>query len=81
MNHRRLTLDFVLRQRPHTRSHDGTFHSERNDLDLRLDGKSLMDPARYDLVSVFCREWVRAEREKSLRRLLLMEPADLNANL
>lgn len=81
MNHRRLTLDFVLRQRPHTRSHKGNFQSERNYLDLMLDGKSLVDPARYDLRSVFCRECVRAEREKSIRRLLLMEPADLNANL
>lgn len=81
MNHRRSTLDFVLRQRPHTRSHNGTFQAEHNYLDLMLDGKSLVDPARDDLVSVFCRECVRAEREKSVRRLLLMEPADLDANL
>jgi|SRR6267142_407640 len=70
------TLELVLRQRPYVKSPSGTFQSERNYLDFVIDGQSLAERARYDLVSVLCKEWVLEEREKSVRRLLLEEAAD-----
>lgn len=70
------TLEFALRQRHFAKSPNGTFRSERNYLDFIIDGESLVNLARYDLVSVLCREWVPAERERSVRRLLGTEPAD-----
>ena len=70
------TLEFALRQRPYVKSPSGTFQSERNYLDFVIDGQSLAERTRYDLVSVLCKEWVSGEREKSVRRLLLEEAAD-----
>jgi len=73
------TLDFALRRKPYVKSSGGTFQSERNYLDVFIDGQLLCDCARqagYDLVSILTNEWVPAEREKSVRRLLLREPAD-----
>jgi hypothetical protein len=70
------TLDFALRQRPGVKLPGGTFQSERNYLDLLIDGQSLADRARYDLVSILCKEWSSGEREKSVRRLLREEAAD-----
>lgn len=70
------TLEFALRQRSFVKSPNGTFRSERNYLDFIIDGESLVNLARYDLVSVLCREWVPTEREKSVRLLLRTEPAD-----
>jgi len=76
MERRLSTLDFAPRQRPYVKSQSGTIQSERNYLDFMIDGESLTKLARYDLVSVLCREWVPSEREKSVRRLLREEPAD-----
>jgi hypothetical protein len=76
MNMKLSTLDFTLRQRPCVKSLNGTFQSERNYLDFVIDGRSLIDLVRYDLVSVLCREWVSEEREKSVRRLLREAQAD-----
>jgi len=70
------TLDFALRQRPYVKSPNGTFQSERNYLDFLIDGVSLAELARYDLVSILCKEWALEEREKSVRRLLGEESAD-----
>jgi hypothetical protein len=61
----------------------GAFKSERNYLDFVIDGTSLgeiVSNAGHDLVSVFTKEWIPEEREKSLRRLLLLEPADFPKN-
>jgi len=78
MNHDLSTLDFLPRQRPYLNleSPNGTFQSKRNQLDFLIDGQSLTELARYDLVSVLCREWAPEEREKSVRRLLREEQAD-----
>jgi hypothetical protein len=76
MKHKLSTLDFSLRQRPYVKSPSGTFQSERNFLDFVIDGQSLAELTRYDLVSVLCKEWVVEEREKSVRRLLGEEAAD-----
>lgn len=73
------TLNFALRQRPYVKSPSGTFQSERNYLDFLIDGVSLAELARYDLVSILCREWALEEREKSVRRLLGEESADFPA--
>jgi len=70
------TLNFALRQRPYVKSPNGTFQTERNFLDFVIDGQSLAELTRYDLVSVLCKEWVLEEREKSVRRLLGEEMAD-----
>jgi len=70
------TLDLAIRQRPLVKSPSGTFQSERNYIDFVIDGQSLAERARYDLVSVLCKEWTLEEREKSVRRLLGEEPAD-----
>jgi hypothetical protein len=70
------TLDFAVRQRPYVKSPSGTFQSERNYLDFVIDGLSVAERTRYDLVSVLCKEWVSEEREKSVRRLLREEAAD-----
>ena len=61
----------------------GAFKSERNYIDFVIDGTSLgeiLSNAGHDLVIVFTREWMPEEREKSLRRLLLLEPADFPKN-
>src|SRR5215472_10198026 len=78
MNHDLSTLDFLPRQRPYLNleSPNGTFQSKRNQLDFLIDGQSLTELARYDLVSVLCNEWALEEREKSVRRLLREEQAD-----
>jgi hypothetical protein len=55
---------------------NGSHQSERNFLDFIVDGQSLTEWTRYDLVSVLCKEWAADEREKSVRRLLKEEPAD-----
>jgi hypothetical protein len=70
------TLDLALRQRPYVKLPSGTFQSERNYIDFVIDGQSLAEQTRYDLVSVLCKEWALEEREKSVRRLLAEEPAD-----
>jgi hypothetical protein len=70
------TLDLALRQRPYVKSPSGTFQSARKYLDFVIDGQSLAERTRYDLVSVLCKEWASEEREKSVRRLLGEEPAD-----
>jgi hypothetical protein len=70
------TLELAIRQRPYVKSQSGTFKSERNYLDFVIDGQSLTERARYDVVSVLCKEWALEEREKSVRRLLGEEPAD-----
>jgi hypothetical protein len=74
------TLDLAFRQRPYVRLPSGTLQSERNYLDFVIDGRSLAEQTRYDLVSVLCREWASEEREKSVRRLLGEESADFPAN-
>jgi hypothetical protein len=74
------TLDLTLRQRPYVKSPSGTFQSERNYLDFVIDGQSLAEQARRDLVTVLCKEWAFQEREKFVRRLLREEPADLPDN-
>ena len=58
----------------------GTFQSERNYLDFLIDGQSLADRARYDIVSILCKEWASEEREKSVRRLLKEEAADFSGD-
>jgi hypothetical protein len=61
----------------------GSGKSERNYVDFLIDGKSLSDHSAslgYDLVSVLAREWIPEERERSVRRLLLAEPADFPNN-
>jgi hypothetical protein len=73
---KRSTLEFAARQRPHVKSGNGTFQSERNYLDFVIDGQSLKDLTRYDLVTVLCREWVPKECARSVQRLLRQEPAD-----
>ena len=70
------TLELTLRQRPYVKLTGGAFRSERNYLDFVVDGQSLSDGARYDLVTILCREWAVVEREKSVRRLLGEESAD-----
>jgi hypothetical protein len=70
------TLEFTLRQRPYVKVTSGTFQTERNFLDFVIDGQSLAELTRYDLVSVLCREWAPDEREKSIRRLLGNEAPD-----
>ena len=57
---------------------DGFYKSERNFLDFIVDGQSLGEKARYDLVSVLCGEWAPEERERSVRRLLKEEPANFS---
>jgi hypothetical protein len=69
-------LELALRQRPYVKSPSGTFQSERSYLDFVIDGQSLAERTRYDLVSVLCKEWALEEREKSVRRLLGEESAD-----
>jgi hypothetical protein len=54
----------------------GSYQSERNFLDFIVDGQSLSERTRYDLVSVLCKEWVPEERERSVLRLLGEEAAD-----
>ena len=70
------TLELTLRQKPYVKSPSATLQSERNYLDFVIDGQSLAELTRYNLVSVLCREWVSEEREKSVRRLLGEESAD-----
>jgi hypothetical protein len=70
------TFELTLRQRPYVKSPTGTFQSERNYVDFVIDGRSLAERTRYDLVSVLCKEWALEEREKSVRRLLGEESAD-----
>jgi hypothetical protein len=70
------TLEFVVRRRPSLKSPNGTLQTERNYLDFVLDGQSLTERMRYDLVSVLCEEWALEEREKSVARLLLEGAAD-----
>jgi hypothetical protein len=70
------TLDFAIRQRSSTKLPAGTSQDERNYLDFVIDGQSLAERTRYDLVSILCKEWVPDEREKSVRRLLREEAAD-----
>jgi hypothetical protein len=70
------TLDFAIRQRPYVKSPNKTFQTERNYIDFVIDGQSLAERTRYDLVSVLCKGWASDEREKSVRRLLGEEPAD-----
>jgi hypothetical protein len=70
------TLEFIVRRRPSLKSPSGTLQTERNYLDFVLDGQSLTERMRYDLVSVLCKEWALEEREKSVARLLLEEAAD-----
>ncbi len=74
------SLDLVLRQRPYVKSLNETFQTKRNYVDFLIDGQSLAERTRYDLVSVLCKEWVSQEREKSVRRLLGEEPADFPDN-
>jgi hypothetical protein len=74
------TFELSPRQRPYLRLPNGVFRSERNYFDFIVDGESLKDRARYDLVGVLCKEWNPDEREKSVRRLLLEEPADFGNN-
>jgi hypothetical protein len=76
MERRLSTLDFAFRQRPYVKLPGGTFRSERNYLDFVVDGYSLADGTRYDLVSILCKEWVPEERERAVRRLLREEAAD-----
>jgi hypothetical protein len=62
---------------------NGTTQSERSYVDFVVDGESISEraiSAGYDLVSVLTREWMREEREKSLRRLLLTDSADFPNN-
>jgi hypothetical protein len=63
------TFDLALRQRPYVKSPGGTFQTERNYLDFVIDGQSLAERTRYDVVSVLCKKWALEEREKSVRRL------------
>ncbi len=76
MEHKLSTLEFAFRQRPHVKMPGGSYESERNFLDFIVDGQSLSERTRYDLVSVLCKEWVPEEREGSVRRLLGEEAAD-----
>ena len=76
-------LNIKSKRRNGERISGGTFKSERNYIDFVIDGISLSEIVRsagHDLVSVFTKEWVPEEREKSLRRLLLLEPADFPNN-
>jgi hypothetical protein len=70
------TLELAFRQRPYVEIPGGSSQSERHFLDFVIDGHSLAETARYDLVSVLCKEWVSEQREKSVRRLLGEEAAD-----
>jgi hypothetical protein len=70
-------LEFAFRQRP---LRGESSQNKRNFLDFIVDGQSLTDRTRYDLVSVLCKEWVAAERERSVRRLLGEEAADFADN-
>jgi hypothetical protein len=70
------TIEFAFRLRPHVKTQGGSSSSERNFLDFIVDGQSLAERTRYDLVSVLCKEWLAAERERSVRRLLGEEAAD-----
>jgi hypothetical protein len=74
------TLEFAFRERPHVKMPGGSYQSERNFLDFIVDGQSLSERTRYDLVSVLCKEWVPEERERSVRRLLGEEAADFPDN-
>jgi hypothetical protein len=78
MEHKLSTLEFAFRQRAFVEMPGGLYRSERNFLDFIVDGQSLAEKARYDLVSVLCKEWVPAEREKSVRRLLREESANFD---
>jgi hypothetical protein len=77
------TLALEIRQRSAVKFPNGNTQSERNYVDFVVDGQSLCEQAiraGYDLVSVLAREWVPEEREKSLRRLMLVDPADFPHN-
>jgi len=50
------TLELAFRQRPYVEIPGGSFQSERHFLDFVIDGHSLAETARYDLVSVLCKE-------------------------
>jgi hypothetical protein len=76
-------LALKIRKRPGVKFPNGTTQAERNYVDFIIGGESISEraiSAGYDLVSVFTREWMREEREKSLRRLLLTDPADFPNN-
>jgi len=70
------TFELTLRQRPYLKSPSATTQGDRHYIDFMIDGQSLAELTRYDLVSVLCREWVSEQREKSVRRLLGEESAD-----
>src|SRR5271167_2896452 len=73
------TLELARKRRPYAKFGNGNTQSERNYLDFVIDGIPLSERiahAGYDLVSVATKEWTQSERQRSLRRLLLEEPAD-----
>ena len=70
------TLELTLRRRPYVKLTGGAYRSERNYLDFVIDGQSLSDRARFDVISVLCKEWALEECEKSVRRLLGEGSAD-----
>lgn len=74
------TFELLLCQRPYFGSPSGAFRSERNYFDFVIGGSSLKERAGYDLVSVLCREWNHENQKRSVRRLLLEEPADFGGN-
>ena len=76
MEHKLSTLELAFRRRPYVKTPHGSCQSERNFLDFVVDGQSLSERTRYDLVSVLCTEWAADERERSVRRLLGEEAAD-----
>lgn len=83
MNRELSRLALKINQRPGAKLSNGSTKSERNYIDFIVDGESLCERANragYDLVSVLAREWTREEREKSLQRLLLADPADFPNN-
>ena len=73
-------LELVPSSRPGRRLSSGAYETKRTFLDFVIDGISLYSSVarKYDLASVL---WVDppvpAEIEKSLRRLLLVDPGDL----
>ncbi len=73
-------LDVVIARRPYLRFPNGTYQSGRTYVDFLVDGKSLAAAIKLDLVSVLTAEWDVSERQKSIRRLLLEEPADFPEN-
>lgn len=75
-------LELIPATRPGFKIPNGTYKSERNFLDLLIDGQSLWEKVgrAEDTVSIFCREYALYESIKAVNRLLLTDEADFPNN-